>query len=347
MDKFEILLKVARAFEEANIFYVLSSGTLLGAVREGGIIESDYDFDIDAKSEDEVRILSLNNKLASFNILLKKEMTNPIDVSNGKKMSNIFVDRCLLRVTYDNEVIGDIFLFTCFSDGILRRFDLNTNFYSNPRHQHPAWFWEKLERYKIYDEDFWAPRFPEVLLQSMYGDTWNVPIAPNESGPDNHPNGAIHRRKTQSMILFALKQGWESDYSKCVNWPIIVKYVNSNLAREYLCWSEPEVFLSPNAKDLCPNYRNAEFSNSLTTFQYEKIADLKGIENAQLSFESNQRILNLPTLREYRKILKEKELLLQKLNKYKKNWENLKNNPFLYISKTFWKKIKRKIRPSR
>lgn len=374
---FETLLLVVRELEKANIFYILSSGTLLGSIRDGVMVDNEYDFDIEVKSEDENKILALNENLFIHDIFLEKEIFNPIDIKNKEVSENIFADRRLIRVKRGGETIGDIFLFTCFSDGVLRRFDTKTNTYINPRHQTPAWFWEARVQCELHGEKFWAPRYPEVILESMYGKTWIKPIKPYEHGPGRQKTGgAIIRRKTQGMIIFALMKGWDNNYSSCNPWPARVDYTISKRAIDFLCWTEPECLISIQKNPFYDQVNNPILPNIFNSFPQNKIADVKGMLGSQFSSECNEIILKLPTAEEYRKevrqnkqkikflekenkkqrenitrkdkkiisLEKEKIKFLKELKKLMIRWETFKNKPVQFLLKVLWKRIVKKFK---
>ena len=63
-------LKVTKQLENANIEYVILSGTLLGAIRQGAFAGRPADFDIGVKEADVTKVLSLENELKHLQIML-------------------------------------------------------------------------------------------------------------------------------------------------------------------------------------------------------------------------------------------------------------------------------------
>lgn len=67
---YEMFKVIDYIFEKHNIFYVLSGGSLLGAVRHGGIIPWDCDGDIDILDKDYDNVLALDTEFKKFGLSL-------------------------------------------------------------------------------------------------------------------------------------------------------------------------------------------------------------------------------------------------------------------------------------
>jgi hypothetical protein len=158
------------------------------------------------------------------------------------------------------------------------------------------------------------------------------------------------------MILFALKRGWDEDYSECPKWPAVVSYVNSKRAINFLCWSEPEALISNKENILGTRSESTESSSPMTPFQYRKMADIAGMRGAQYSSACNKAVLKLPGAKQLKELTTQieqlKELTTQietiklekeKLVKDKKaadaRWEQAKNEPFRFWIKAILKKV--------
>jgi len=205
-ELFTHLKFISRLLKNNNIKHWLIYGSLLGAVREHDIISYDYDFDLAAYIEDVDSILDLNKIIQKDGYEFKKLYLN--DDTNKK------IWRVSLKVFYNNIEMGDIYLYTKFKDGFMRRFYVNDGIYFWPKSTFPSWFIEELDTIKVRDEVFHIPRNPEILLEYWYGKTWKIPIkakAQGGQGDDNsdYYGGAINMKlknlidylKTKNIFL--------------------------------------------------------------------------------------------------------------------------------------------------
>ena len=69
VDKlYDIVEVTAELFDEYNIRYTIEGGTLLGAVRNGGLIKHDNDADFDVLQDDLLKIKALNSKFGEYGL---------------------------------------------------------------------------------------------------------------------------------------------------------------------------------------------------------------------------------------------------------------------------------------
>lgn len=73
---YKMLYILDRLFEKYDIKYILMSGSLLGAVRDRGLIISDSDIDLSIAESDEYKLQYVKQDLAKYDYVLKK--TDPL-----------------------------------------------------------------------------------------------------------------------------------------------------------------------------------------------------------------------------------------------------------------------------
>ena len=173
---------ISTILKQKGIKHWITYGTLLGAVRDKDIIPYDYDFDIGAKISDVDRILSLNSMISKVGYQLKKKHSYGYSFDNPKRRRMVW--RVSIKILFNGEEVGDIYLYRRFSDGFMRRFDVTTGTYFWAKGTYPAWFTDELIQVRIRDSIFPAPQSPHVLLRHWYGLEWTVPIKAMAQGGD-------------------------------------------------------------------------------------------------------------------------------------------------------------------
>jgi len=180
---YEHLCFVDDALMRHNIKHWVMFGTLLGAVRDNDIISYDYDFDIGANIKDVNKIMDLNSEINQYGYNFKLPIdTVGYDYTNDSNTKVIW--RVSIKIEYNNIVMGDIYLFDKFDDGIMRRFDKKSGTYMTPNISFPAWFVDNLTTVIIRDRLFASPIYPQILLEQWYGKTWQTPIKSKAQGGD-------------------------------------------------------------------------------------------------------------------------------------------------------------------
>lgn len=183
---FNHLVYVNSILEQARIKHWIMYGTLLGAVREHNIIAHDYDIDFGAYVEDVDKILELNKIIGQNGYKFGKAYTIGYSFKEPKNKKNIW--RVSLKIAFHGEIVGDIYLYTPFEDGMMRRFDIVSGTYFWPKSTFPSWFIDKLIYVKIKNKLFSAPRDPEILLRHWYGPDWQTPIKAEAQGGTSRQN---------------------------------------------------------------------------------------------------------------------------------------------------------------
>jgi phosphorylcholine metabolism protein LicD len=141
---------------ENGIPYFISCGTLLGAIRNGGLIPWDNDIDIGMQSEDISRLLALKDEFAKHGITLPK--TDSIQrVDSGTGFLDIFP---YIRNSNGEYVHEDEYN--------RKRFD-------------KEWFTSSnlypLKRYTFGPLSVLGPNEGEICVERMYGSDWRTPVS--------------------------------------------------------------------------------------------------------------------------------------------------------------------------
>ena len=166
--------KVVTMLERYKVEYVMCGGTLLGAVRQNGMIPHDYDLDGEVLS-------SLANRKRFFEMV---KYVNANTVACGF--------RAVLQLPVVVKFVPQMEL------SLLQKFGLNNPDIPNPTfdmfiqeprrgggthilgNQWPTWYYKPGELYPLRKLDFsgfqWsAPNKPEKILRRYYGADWRVP----------------------------------------------------------------------------------------------------------------------------------------------------------------------------
>ena len=238
---FQHLCAICDAFEEAKVPYRVAEGTLLGGVREKDIIaHEERDFELDVSFEDVSRVLALNKglKKSRYEIVDREPGRFKYDV--GYHFQNMKAQRdpvggAGLIVMHDGIVVGDISVYTVFNDGMARRYCLRTESSPSPRMTIPAWYLEGDEKIEIRGRKFPCPRLPDAVVRKIYGEFWHEARQPGTFPKGFHPrSGQEYDAPIEPLMILALKNGWDGDYSDCPMWPRDIKYVGSHVGRKWL-----------------------------------------------------------------------------------------------------------------
>lgn len=158
----QYLKMVTDELEKNNIKYWLECGTLLGAYREGKLIDIDYDMDIGVFNEDSERIKKLMEQMIFDNKLNKLPFAKWIDNKIYQIDFNTIDDikPMWLDIYFFN--VKNNFAYSSFftkDDGILKC-------KSNLRQL------INLEKIKLYDYSFYCPSDVELYLKIRYGENF-------------------------------------------------------------------------------------------------------------------------------------------------------------------------------
>jgi len=178
-ELYKHLSYISKFLTNNQIKHWVMFGTLLGGVRENDIISYDYDFDLGSYVENVDIIMALNSKLEGTGYKFYLPENN---IGTEK------IWRVSIKIEYNGIIMGDIYLFHKCDDDFMRRYDPKNKIYFTPNITFPSWFVDELDKVKIRNVEFPAPRDSETLLKHWYGDTWKIPIKAKAQGGKGDPN---------------------------------------------------------------------------------------------------------------------------------------------------------------
>lgn len=148
--------------EDNNILYWADSGTLLGAVREKGIIPHDDDIDICLYEEDLIRILKIYEKDPIYHIVPNHIEKGSIHKIKRRDIDDVFIDLFIVENVYQND-----------EKRIRYKYEVHQKIW-------PKFYYIENEVFPIIKtsfEDFeiCIPNNPIPYLERGYGD-WKVPV---------------------------------------------------------------------------------------------------------------------------------------------------------------------------
>lgn len=214
---------VSAALDAAGIWHSLAYGTLLGAVRDGDIIAWDHDFDLFARPVDIRRILSLNSVLARHELEIV-QLRYPRSALAMNPGGVAWFDPMHLQVRSRGEFIGDLFMPSLFSDGVVRYFDLATDVYWTPHFSLPHYLFSGTTSVAIRGREFPALAATEEFLEFMYGPDWRVPYRSVVDGGRPAPGLTTHSHRyaprLHGALVTATERGWDrTAYAGQPSWP--------------------------------------------------------------------------------------------------------------------------------
>ena len=151
-DARHLLQTTKRLFDACGIRFYLIFGTLLGAVRDHGLIKGDEDVDVYIDSEE----------------LLRRNL--PFLYENGLKVCRI-KDHYYYSFHTENKSYIDVYIKGELPKSIWRIWCCRINFAVIPK-----WYINKYDEITFLGEKCLCPHKPERVLRYWYGKTWKTPI---------------------------------------------------------------------------------------------------------------------------------------------------------------------------
>ena len=232
---FNSLVNITNLFDELGISYVLTGGTLLGAVREGDLINGDTDWDLEIIDDDLEVLFSAQDRLLDIGLKLTyPHLQDVFALSESKDIKKDCERRIVKVYDTDDNFHGDLFVHTLFTDGLLRRVNLEEGAYINAKMTYPVWFFENRELIEVRDQKFYAPAEPEMMVERIYGPHWRIPLARHQGKPGFNFAGAIANANVEKSIKYALSQGWIPFYPDARPWPMNITHTNSEVSAKWI-----------------------------------------------------------------------------------------------------------------
>ena len=242
---------IHNVMKEHGLKHWVSYGTLLGGIRNGDIIDWDNDIDFEGFFSDLDQYIALNDIIKKegyeFSVDKRKkcrDFSTPFMASFTKSKYEKWPVN--IKILYDGTSIGDVFLFTCFADGILRRFDPRNKLFFNPKTSFPYWYVEELEEVIINNKPYPCPRHPEKILEYHYGPDWRTPINCLEAGAKKrrgyNRSGTPYYSDYKKLIEFSHENGAPIQRPDLPAWPTEIRYISSKKGLIWLKKNHPEIF---------------------------------------------------------------------------------------------------------
>jgi len=220
------LFDLHQLFGRHGIWHSLTYGTLLGAVRGGDLIAWDYDFDLFIKPSD-LPLIEDVMAAAPYGLTVERAMLEGAALAVNPERINTFWGSHL-KCFKDGEAIGDLYAFSLFDDGVLRRFDLMQDAYWCPHSSFPHFFVEQLAHASIRGQRYPAPQHAEVFLAGVYGDDWRTPYRAMTQGGEAREGTTTHgdryEPKLAAEVAWCVAQGWQrARYDGELAWPRAIR----------------------------------------------------------------------------------------------------------------------------
>lgn len=144
----ENLLLFKRIMDSHSIFFALTAGTLLGAVREHDFIDHDEDIDLALFSDDKQKVIDiLPEFISSGFVIARYDRRNVISLIRGGD----YIDLCFFQKESD-------MIYACGGTLILSR------------------FMEEIGELSFFGETFKVPKEYKEFLNCEYGYNWMTPV---------------------------------------------------------------------------------------------------------------------------------------------------------------------------
>jgi hypothetical protein len=219
----ECLKYVSTAFRKHGIWHSLAYGSLLGALREEDVIAWDYDFDLLVKPDEVQRILALAEEIGRdgyrFELTRKPPNFLAMNLTGIESFST-----AAIGVYHREKKVGDLYSFSLFADGIMRRWDFEHEVYWCPHSSFPAWFAEELTEVTLRGDKYPSIRAPEKWIAGVYGEDWKTPYKAVAQGGQSRTGATIHgdlyEPKLAAEIDWCKERGWDpTRYAGAHAWP--------------------------------------------------------------------------------------------------------------------------------
>ena len=242
-ELFASLCAVTDQLDRIGVPYILTGGTLLGAVREKDLITGDSDWDLEVLNSDVSNILKHKKEIESLGFVLEYPcLQNCLGVHQDVDPL-LNSDQQIIKIkNRDGKAHGDFFVQTLFQDGVLRRVNVKDSAYFNAKMSFPFWFFKNRKKIAIRDRQLWGPAEPEMMLRRVYGDDWHVPLKRHSKVPGKNFSGAVKDSNMEEGFLHALGKGWIPYYPDAHPWPLQIDHTTTEVSYQWIKKHEhPEI----------------------------------------------------------------------------------------------------------
>ena len=215
----EALPELDAYLSELGIWHCVAFGTLLGAVREGAIIEWDHDIDLLIRPCDIVPLVLRTDGPFTFRSI--RYPGSSLTLNPGGIPS---FEPGVVEVRWRDVVLGELWAPRLFSDGVLRLYDLGCEAYLWPQSSFPHFAVSELSSVSVDGRAYPAPRDPRRWLEWTYGPGWQTPYRARSDGGGGRPglgySGDVVRPTLAERVRDCVAQGWDRrGYSSEAPWP--------------------------------------------------------------------------------------------------------------------------------
>ena len=232
---FESLIGVTDILDQLSVPYILTGGTLLGAVREGRMLTGDTDWDLEILNTSVDTILNNAERFTPLGLHLTYPHTQTTMALGDEIQPLAECERRIIKfLDHDGKLHGDLFIQTLFSDGILRRVNLNNNAYFNAKMSFPYWFFENRKRINLGGHAFYAPAEPEMMVKRIYGPRWQTPMDRHHTPRGYNFAGAHSNANMETGVRFALSKGWIPRYPDAPKWPRAISHTSTPTSKRWI-----------------------------------------------------------------------------------------------------------------
>ena len=175
------LNKISKILDSFKIKHAIFDGALLGFIREGNLIEWDWDAEISISYND-------------FKCYRMKLIERIEKASIGKVSLNNSYSNAKINILLDNNFKYTIQAF---------HYSRDNKYIYRKMYQYPAKFLTEIEKIRIQEYDFPIPMNAEELLCLEYGKGWRIPL--NSKNKDEYLSKAIYTKKNNLINLTYIK----------------------------------------------------------------------------------------------------------------------------------------------
>lgn len=167
----DMLKKVTSIFEDNDIKYSITAGTLLGIIRENRLLPWDRDLDLRVFYPDSEKLIQSIRKIrrAGYIVRLRyQEVEDPPLNKGDLRILKIYSRR---KLFLKGEVMMDCFIATKDDDMYVWSCGGDRKY---TKKAVPAHFYDNLEKIEFANKTYYAPVEREKYLEYRYGD-WQIP----------------------------------------------------------------------------------------------------------------------------------------------------------------------------
>jgi len=219
----EALDAVGSRLATAGIWHCLAYGTLLGAVREGDVIEWDHDIDLIVRPCDREQLLAAAPPGDDVEFV-QSVITGPLTLRPGGPGGVALTAAPALTIRFRGALVGELWAPLLFADGVLRLHDLSSETVLWPHAAVPAFVYDELREIESRGCRYPVPLHAETVLEWDYGVDWRVPIRAQVDDGRHRAGRGISGEdvepKLAHQVAWCEGQGWDrSRYAGLPAWP--------------------------------------------------------------------------------------------------------------------------------